>query len=116
MVGFRLLCEEAKKKKITNKVMGAEVSADLKGATMLSENSNTHTTDDGTTTTDSDSTKTTLDSKGMKVEHKDSNSVTNADGSSANSTTTTNAAALPDCHPRGRESSRPKGVVRVLLI
>ena len=73
--------EELKNKEVKHTVMGSEVSADLKGAELLSESSDTKTNEDGDSVTTASSTKTSIDSKGMKIEHKSGANTANADGS-----------------------------------
>ncbi len=88
--------EELKNKEVKHTVMGSEVSADLKGAELLSESSDTKTNEDGDSVTTASSTKTSIDSKGMKIEHKSGANTANADGSGSSSSTTTNAALDKD--------------------
>lgn len=84
--------EDLKKKEVKRTVMGNEISADLKGAEMLSENSDTTTNADGSSKTTATATKASVDSKGMKADHKESTTVTHADGSAHTGTTSTNAS------------------------
>ena len=88
--------EDLKAKEVKRNVMGADISADLKGAEMLSETTDTKTNEDGDEVTTASATKTTLDSKGMKIEHKQGIDNKNADGSSESSSTTTTAALDKD--------------------
>ncbi|MBT6175982.1 MAG: hypothetical protein HOI23_01960, partial [Deltaproteobacteria bacterium] len=88
--------EDLKAKEVKRTVMGADISADLKGAEILSEKSDTKTNEDGDTVTTASATKTSVDSKGMKVERKQGEDTKNADGSAASSSTTTTAALDKD--------------------
>ena len=57
--------EDLKAKEVKRTVMGADISADLKGAEILSEKSDTKTNEDGDTVTTASATKTSVDSKGL---------------------------------------------------